>query len=105
MVYTNNNFNPNANLKNRTSTSLNKAKPTPQEQLAEKRKSLKKITDNKGPLIKKEGKKGVPLPPPKEKKVENPFLVSNPFYLDEDERMQLELEKKEREVKEKELEK
>ncbi len=43
-------------------------------------------------------------PAPKEKKPENPFLVSNPFYLDEEDKMKAENERKERERQEKELE-
>ena len=39
------------------------------------------------------------------KKTENPFLVSNPFYLDEEERQREEIRKKERERLEEEIKK
>lgn len=95
MVYTNSNFN--SQNKNRTATSLNKPKPQlpPPNQ---KHNYLKKPHEN---VETKEPKKVAPIPP-KEKKAENPFLVSNPFYLDEEDKVKMESEQKEKDAIERE---
>jgi uncharacterized membrane-anchored protein len=101
VVQTNRNFNQ--QNKNKTATSLNKPKNAQQETPKLQKTSLKKISDSVETNSKKEIKKP-PVVLPKKEKADNPFLVSNPFYLDEEDKQRIEHERKEREAMEKELE-